>query len=86
MPETEARPFLRFAVSRAETRHLLRALLRAAACAVRDALSEERVKARDDADAYDALRDRLLTEVAAREFRGSLRDLEEETDHAAAGS
>ena len=71
MPEIDL-PFLRFSITQRESRHLLRALSRAAAVAVSDALPEERPKARADADAYDALRDRLLTEVAALEVRSAL--------------
>lgn len=65
-------PFLRFSITQRESRHLLRALSRAAAVAVSDALPEERPKARADADAYDALRDRLLTEVATLEVQSGL--------------
>jgi hypothetical protein len=62
---------LDFPLARVDAQHPLRALSRAAAVAVEDAVPDERRKAIADADAYDALRARLLTEVARRDCRGS---------------
>jgi hypothetical protein len=73
MPDPPARnspkePYLAFPLDEAEARHLLRALLRGAVQAVSDPEPDERAKARADADAYDALRDRLLSLLARREL------------------
>jgi len=67
-------PYLVLTFDRAEAQHLLRALGRASAYAVRAAIPDERLKARADADAYDALRERLLTDVARRDFELKLED------------
>lgn len=73
MPDPPARnapkgPYLAFPLDEAEARHLLRALLRGAVYAVREAQPDERLIARADAAAYDALRDRLLLLLARREL------------------
>ncbi len=83
-PQPEAlpvEPYLAFEMNRAEAKHLLRALLRAAAHAVHDAIPDERPAARQDADAYDALRDRLLDDVVRRDLE---LDLDDEDDATAA--
>lgn len=67
-------PYLSLELDRSETRHLLRALGRASAYAVRAADPEERTKARSDADAYDALRDRLLDSATRRDLELRLED------------
>ena len=66
-----APPYLVLPLSRVDAHHLLRALSRASAAAVHDAVPDERRKATADADAYDDLRGRLLTEVARRDCQGS---------------
>ncbi len=67
-------PYLAFTLDRAEAQHLLRALNRASAYAVRAAVPDERLKARADADAYEALRTRLLTKVTRRDLELDLED------------
>jgi len=79
MPDAPSRPvpvepYLAFELDRAEAQHLLRALGRALAYAVRAAPLVERPKARADADAYEALRSRLLTKVARRDFELHIED------------
>lgn len=61
-------PFVAFPLDQEEALHLLRALMRGAIYAVRAAEPDERPKARADAAAYDALRDRLLSLLARREL------------------
>ena len=74
MPEPiPTEPYLAFPIDRSEARHLLRALTRASASAA-EALPDERDKARVDADAYDALRDRLLDDVVRRDIELDLDD------------
>ena len=72
-------PFLSFPVDRSEARHLLRALNRAAAYAVRAATVDDRAKAKADADAYDDLRARLLDDVVRRDLELDLDDEEDES-------
>jgi len=67
-------PYLSLALDREETRHLLRALGRASAYAVRAALPDERSKAHADAAAYDALRSRLLSKVVRRDLELCIED------------
>jgi hypothetical protein len=67
-------PYLAFPIDRAEARHLLRALTRASAYAVRAAVPDERPRARADATAYDGLRARLLDDVARRDIELDLDD------------
>ena len=67
-------PYLALELDRAEAQHLLRALGRASAYAVRAAAPEERTKARSDAEAYEVLRNRLLTTVIRRDFELHLED------------
>lgn len=67
-------PYLVLTFDRSEAQHLLRALGRASAYAVRDAVPEERPKAHADADAYEMLRNRLLTKVARRDLELNLED------------
>ena len=67
-------PYLVLTFDRAEAHHLIRALGRASAYAVRDAVYDERLKARADADAYEALRDRLLADVVRRDLALRLLD------------
>jgi len=67
-------PYLVLSIDRAEAQHLLRALGRASAYAVRAAVPDELPKAHADADAYDALRRRLLTKVARRDFELDIED------------
>jgi hypothetical protein len=62
------KPFVAFPLDQAEARHLLRALTRGAIYAVRAAEPDERLAARREAAAYDALRDRLLSLLARREI------------------
>lgn len=69
-------PFLAFPLDHAEARHLLRALMRGAIYAVCEAEPDERPKARADAAAYDALRDRLLFLLARRELKLGLDEAE----------
>ena len=69
-------PFLAFPLDQAEARHLLRALMRGAIYAVREAEPDERPKAHADAAAYDALRDRLLSLLARRELELGLDEAE----------
>jgi hypothetical protein len=70
-------PFLAFPLhDQAEARHLLRALMRGAIYAVREAEPDERPKAHADAAAYDALRDRLLSLLARRELELGLDETE----------
>lgn len=82
MPEevsTAVRPRFHLDLNRAEAEHVLRALCRAAAYAVRAALPDEREKARADADAYDELRDRLLDQVVAHDLRSGVLDEDDDT-------
>ena len=81
MPDAPAstappKPFLAFLLDQAEAQHLLRALMRGAIYAVREAEPDERPKARADAAAYDALRDRLLSLLARRELELGLDEAE----------
>lgn len=82
MPDAPAstappKPFLAFQLNdQAEAGHLLRALMRGAIYAVREAEPDERPKARADAAAYDALRDRLLSLLARRELELGLDEAE----------
>lgn len=67
-------PYLVFELDRAETLHMLRALSRASVYGVHVAMPEERLKAREDAKAYDALRSRLLEAAARRDLELRLED------------
>ena len=69
-------PYLVVELDRAEAQHLLRALNRASAYAVRAAVSDERLKARADADAYETLRNRLLTNVVRRDLELHIEDVD----------
>ena len=67
-------PYLSFELDRADAQHLIRALGRASAYAVRAAVPDERPKARADADAYETLRKRLLNKVARRDLELDIED------------
>lgn len=72
--EVPTEPYLIFEMDRVEALHMLRALSRASVYAVHVAMSEERLKAREDAEAYDALRSRLLEAVARRDLELKVED------------